>query len=86
MSHGLSYGVRKTSATIMGLQLGLLLILLIAGAGVGSLLMASEWAFNDQDRGRRLSDYPGYQPVALRVARRWQRKRQCLRPVSKSVC
>ncbi|MCO8249128.1 LysE family transporter [Comamonas thiooxydans] len=46
MSHGLSYGVRKTSATIMGLQLGLLLILLIAGAGVGSLLMASEWAFN----------------------------------------
>ena len=46
MSHGLSYGVRKTSATILGLQLGLLLILLIAGAGVGSLLMASEWAFN----------------------------------------
>ena len=46
MSHGLSYGVRKTSATIMGLQLGLLLILLMAGAGVGSLLMASEWAFN----------------------------------------
>ena len=46
MSHGLSYGVRKTSATIMGLQLGLLAILLIAGAGVGSLLMASEWAFN----------------------------------------
>ncbi|GGH59609.1 threonine transporter RhtB [Comamonas phosphati] len=46
MSHGLSYGVRKTSATIFGLQLGLLLILLIAGAGVGSLLMASEWAFN----------------------------------------
>jgi homoserine/homoserine lactone efflux protein len=46
MSHGLSYGVRKTSATILGLQLGLLLILLIAGGGVGSLLMASEWAFN----------------------------------------
>ena len=46
MSHGLSYGVRKTSATIMGLQLGLLLILLIAGAGVGSLLMSSELAFN----------------------------------------
>lgn len=46
MSHGLSYGVRKTSATILGLQIGLLAILLIAGAGVGSLLMASEWAFN----------------------------------------
>ncbi|WP_027995366.1 LysE family transporter [Simplicispira psychrophila] len=46
MSHGLSYGVRKTSATIFGLQLGLLLILLVAGAGVGSLLLASEVAFN----------------------------------------
>ena len=46
MSHGLSYGVRKTSATIVGLQLGLLLILLVAGAGVGSLLLASEVAFN----------------------------------------
>ena len=45
MSHGLSYGVRKTSATILGLQLGLLLILLVAGAGVGSLLLASELAF-----------------------------------------
>jgi homoserine/homoserine lactone efflux protein len=46
MSHGLSYGVRKTSATILGLQAGLLLILVIAGAGVGSLLMASEIAFS----------------------------------------
>ena len=46
MSHGLSYGVRKTSATIVGLQLGLLMILLVAGAGVGSLLLASEVAFN----------------------------------------
>ena len=46
MSHGLSFGVRKTSATIFGLQLGLLLILLVAGAGVGSLLLASEVAFS----------------------------------------
>jgi homoserine/homoserine lactone efflux protein len=45
MSHGLSYGVRKTSGTILGLQAGLLLVLAIAGAGVGSLLMASEFAF-----------------------------------------
>ena len=45
MSHGLSFGVRKTGATILGLQLGLLLILLIAGAGVGSLLLASDVAF-----------------------------------------
>jgi homoserine/homoserine lactone efflux protein len=46
MSHGLSYGVRKASATVMGLQLGLLLVLFIAGAGVGSLLLASELAFS----------------------------------------
>ncbi|MDO8652431.1 MAG: LysE family transporter [Undibacterium sp.] len=46
MSHGLSYGVKKTTGTILGLQAGLLLILAIAGAGVGSILMASEVAFN----------------------------------------
>lgn len=46
MSHGLAYGVRKASATVLGLQLGLLLIFAIAGAGVGSLLLASEPAFN----------------------------------------
>ena len=46
MSHGLSYGVKKTSATILGLQMGLLVVLFIAGAGVGSLLLASEVAFN----------------------------------------
>ncbi len=46
MSHGLSYGVRKTTGTIFGLQLGLILLLVVAGAGVGSLLIASEVAFN----------------------------------------
>ncbi len=46
MAHGLSYGVRKASATILGLQLGLLLVLVVAGAGVGSLLLASELAFS----------------------------------------
>ena len=46
MSSGLSYGVRKATATVFGLQLGLLLVLAIAGAGVGSLLLASELAFN----------------------------------------
>jgi len=45
MSHGLSYGVRRTQATILGLQAGLVVILLVAGAGVGSLLLASELAF-----------------------------------------
>jgi homoserine/homoserine lactone efflux protein len=46
MAHGLTYGVRKASATVLGLQLGLLLVFAIAGAGVGSLLLASEPAFN----------------------------------------
>jgi homoserine/homoserine lactone efflux protein len=46
MSHGLAYGVKKTSGTIAGLQAGLLLVLFIAGAGVGSLLIASEVAFS----------------------------------------
>ena len=45
MSHGLAYGVRQTSLTIFGLQLGLVMILLIAGGGVGALLVASELAF-----------------------------------------
>jgi homoserine/homoserine lactone efflux protein len=46
MSHGLAYGVKKTSATIFGLQAGLMTVFFIAGAGVGSLLLASEIAFN----------------------------------------
>src|SRR5690606_34980973 len=46
MSHGLTYGVRQTTSTIFGLQLGLLLLLVVAGAGVGSLLLASDMAFN----------------------------------------
>ncbi|WP_019140145.1 LysE family transporter [Noviherbaspirillum massiliense] len=46
MSHGLSYGVRKATGTILGLQAGLLLVLFIAGAGIGSILLASEVAFN----------------------------------------
>ncbi len=46
MSHGLSYGVKKTTGTILGLQAGLLLVLFIAGAGVGSILLASELAFS----------------------------------------
>jgi len=45
MSHGLAYGLRKASATVLGLQLGLVLVLAIAGAGVGSLLLASMPAF-----------------------------------------
>lgn len=45
MSHGLNYGLRRASVTILGLQLGLLLIFMVAGLGVGSLLLASEAAF-----------------------------------------
>jgi homoserine/homoserine lactone efflux protein len=46
MSHGVRFGVKHTGATILGLEFGLVVILLIAGAGVGSLLVASEMAFN----------------------------------------
>lgn len=45
MTHGLAYGVKRTSATIAGLQLGLSVILLVAGVGVGALLLASATAF-----------------------------------------
>ena len=45
MTHGLAYGVKKTSATIAGLQFGLAVILLVAGVGVGALLLASASAF-----------------------------------------
>ena len=45
MSHGLQYGVRQTTATIVGLQIGLASILRVAGAGVGALLLASTTAF-----------------------------------------
>lgn len=45
MSHGLAYGVRHASATIVGLQLGLSVVLLVAGVGVGALLLASATAF-----------------------------------------
>lgn len=45
MSHGLAYGVRHASATILGLQAGVAGILLIAGLGVGALLVASATAF-----------------------------------------
>ncbi|MDO5087309.1 MAG: LysE family transporter [Comamonadaceae bacterium] len=45
MSHGLAYGVRQASATIWGLQIGLAIILLVAGVGVGAVLVASGTAF-----------------------------------------
>lgn len=45
MSHGLAYGVRQASVTIAGLQIGLAFILLVAGLGVGAVLVASATAF-----------------------------------------
>jgi len=46
MSHGLSYGLKRASVTILGLQIGLVLIVIIAGVGVGALLLTSNLAFN----------------------------------------
>ncbi|TNF59850.1 MAG: lysine transporter LysE [Burkholderiales bacterium] len=45
MTHGLAYGVRGAGATILGLEAGVAVILLVAGAGVGALLLASATAF-----------------------------------------
>ena len=70
MSHGLSYGVRRTTATIVGLQSGLLVVLFIAGAGVGSLLLASEVAFNIvKTVGALYLIYLGLSPSSRRWAR-----------------
>ena len=86
MSHGLSYGVRKATATIFGLQLGLVLLLLVAGAGVGSLLLASELAFGVvKVAGACYLIYVGWSQwrsgasgslvgVAVEPAGRWQRR------------
>ncbi len=45
MSHGLSYGLKQSVVTIMGLQLGVFVILLVSALGLGALLLASETAF-----------------------------------------
>jgi homoserine/homoserine lactone efflux protein len=45
MSHGLSYGLRASTVTIMGLQLGVFAVLLISALGLGALLLASETLF-----------------------------------------
>jgi homoserine/homoserine lactone efflux protein len=45
VSHGLAHGVRGASATIAGLQVGLAGITLVAGVGVGAVLVASATAF-----------------------------------------
>jgi len=45
MSNGLSYGVKRTIPSILGLQLGLAGQVLIVGVGLGALLSSSAWAF-----------------------------------------
>jgi homoserine/homoserine lactone efflux protein len=45
MQHGLSYGVRHTTPTILGLQAGIWLVMAAAFTGVSSILLASEKAF-----------------------------------------
>lgn len=45
MTHGLAYGVKKTGATIAGLEAGVAVLILVAGAGVGAVLLASATAF-----------------------------------------
>ncbi|WP_416886330.1 LysE family transporter [Marinospirillum sp.] len=45
MSAGLNYGFRVGYWNAIGLQIALILQLVIAAAGLGALLMASEWAF-----------------------------------------
>jgi homoserine/homoserine lactone efflux protein len=45
MSHGLSYGLRASTVTILGLQLGVFVVLLISALGLGALLLASETLF-----------------------------------------
>jgi homoserine/homoserine lactone efflux protein len=45
MSHGLSYGLRASTVTIMGLQLGVFVVLLVSALGLGALLLASETLF-----------------------------------------
>ncbi len=45
MSHGLSYGLRASTVTIMGLQLGVFAVLLVSALGLGALLLASETLF-----------------------------------------
>lgn len=45
MGHGLSYGLRQTTVTIIGMQVGVVIIFLIAGLGVGAILLASGTAF-----------------------------------------
>lgn len=45
ISNGLSYGTRKSLASIVGLQLGLAFHIMLVGAGIGALVAKSALAF-----------------------------------------
>jgi threonine/homoserine/homoserine lactone efflux protein len=45
LSHGATYGFRRTTATVAGGALGFLLLIAVSLAGLGALLAASERAF-----------------------------------------
>lgn len=45
ISNGLSYGTRKSLASIVGLQIGLSVHILLVGAGIGALVAQSATAF-----------------------------------------
>ncbi|MFA0569170.1 homoserine/homoserine lactone efflux protein [Vibrio gallaecicus] len=46
ISNGLSYGMRKSLASIIGLQLGLAFHIVLVGAGIGALVAKSALAFS----------------------------------------
>jgi len=46
ISNGLSYGTRKSLASIVGLQLGLMIHITLVGAGIGALVAQSALAFS----------------------------------------
>jgi homoserine/homoserine lactone efflux protein len=45
MNHGSELGMRKTSITIIGLEIGSITVFLIASIGLGAALLASEYIF-----------------------------------------
>jgi homoserine/homoserine lactone efflux protein len=45
MNHGSELGMRKTSFTIIGLEMGSIIVFLIASIGLGAALLASEYIF-----------------------------------------
>ena len=45
MTHGIRFGLRRTTPTLLGLLLALALIMGLSAAGLGALLVTSEWLF-----------------------------------------